>query len=392
MTDAQTFSAVPNDEVSFLGTEPIPAAPYFDPTYHEMERDAVFRRCWLHIGRESEVAAPNSFIVRELDVARTSILVTRTADGELRAFHNFCTHRGTELVSEPCGNASSFSCRYHAWNFANDGSLRAAPDERRFFDFDKAGCGLRPVAIDTCAGFVFVNLDPQPVQGLHEFLGPIAAELEALDLASYTDFAQYSYEVDANWKVTFDNFQETYHLRFVHEGSTRGNATGPDNPYGYPTRFRFLDPHRTMTLWSKTGSVLTDVQTKAVTAGFTTGDIRMVGDREYYGLFPNFFVAPYAGLATFTHQVWPLGPERTRGIVRVYFRGAVQSASMRFAREYALAQALEVHVEDRDVIEAGQRGLRSGAIRELHFQAQEAACRHLFLMVDAWVRNGGAPA
>lgn len=392
MTDTQTFSAVPNEDVAFLGTEPIPVAPYYDSTYYELEREAIFRRCWLHVGRESEVAEPNAFMVRELDVARASILITRDVDGVLHAFHNFCTHRGTELATESCGNASSFSCRYHAWNFANDGTLRAVPDEKRFFDLDKEHCGLRPVAVDTCAGFVFVNLDPQPAQTLSEFLGPLADELEALDFASYTDFAQYSYEVDANWKVTFDNFQETYHLRWVHEGSTRGNATGPDNPYGYPTRFRFSGPHRTMTLWSKTGSVLTEVQTKAVTAGFTTGDIRMVGDREYYGLFPNFFVAPYAGLASFTHQVWPLGPERTRGIVRVYFRGDDQSASMRFAREYALAQALEVHVEDRDVIEAGQRGLRSGAIEHLYFQAQEAACRHLFQVVDSYVRTGGYSA
>jgi len=197
MTDTQTFSAVPNEDVAFLGTEPIPVAPYYDSTYYELEREAIFRRCWLHVGRESEVAEPNAFMVRELDVARASILITRDVDGVLHAFHNFCTHRGTELATESCGNASSFSCRYHAWNFANDGTLRAVPDEKRFFDLDKEHCGLRPVAVDTCAGFVFVNLDPQPAQTLSEFLGPLADELEALDFASYTDFAQYSYEVDA---------------------------------------------------------------------------------------------------------------------------------------------------------------------------------------------------
>jgi hypothetical protein len=46
-----------------------------------------------------------------------------------------------------------------------------------------------------------------------------------------------------------------------------------------------------------------------------------------------------------------------------------------------------VHAEDRAVLEAGQRGLSSGALQYIHFQSQEALCRHFFNVVDAAVQT-----
>lgn len=390
------FQAVPNDDLAFLGTDPVPAAPYYDHADFERERDAIFRRTWLHVGRESEVAEPNSFIVRSIEMARASVLITRSSDGLLRAFHNVCSHRGTQLVWEDSGRAGSFSCHYHMWNYGNDGSLRLVPDEQRFFSLDKAACGLRPVAVETCAGFVFVNFDPLPEQTLREFLGPIADELEGLELGRFSDFCQYSYEVDANWKTAFDNFQETYHLRWVHAPSSGGSATSPDNPFGYPTAYRFSGLHRSMTLWMRPDPDLREVQRKAMTsavAAASTAPGR--SSREFYCLFPNIFIAPMGGRSCFTQQVWPVGPERSRAVVRVYWEGADWSASTRFSREYSTASVLDVHVEDRELIEASQRGLRSGALEHLHFQAQESLCRHFHLSVQGMVnahieRSGGA--
>ena len=83
------------DSLFGLGTEPIPAAPYFRADYFELEREAVFKRTWLQIAHLSEVAEPGSFIVRELEVANASILIVHGKDEKIRAFHNVCTHRGT---------------------------------------------------------------------------------------------------------------------------------------------------------------------------------------------------------------------------------------------------------------------------------------------------------
>jgi len=83
--------------------------------------------------------------------------------------------------------------------------------------------------------------------------------------------------------------------------------------------------------------------------------------------------------------VMPVSASRSRGVIRLYWIGEDSSASERFAREYLMAMARDIHAEDRGVIEAGQRGLNSGALKHIHFQTQEVLCRHLFVTVSAAV-------
>ena len=389
--DAPTFHAVPNEELALLGTGPVPAAPYYDPAYYELEREAVFRRSWLHVGRVSEVAEPDSFIVRRIAAARASVLITRTSAGELRAFHNVCGHRGNELVWDDAGQSRSFSCRYHQWNYGTDGSLRAVPDEHRFFSLDKAACGLRPVAVDTCGGFLFVNLAPEPGETLSTFLGPVAEALDRLRFAEFTDFEQYHVDVAANWKTAYANFQETYHVRWVHRPSSGGRATSLENPFGYPAKYEFWGPHSGGTRWLPPNPVLNDIQARALRAAAPPPDGPARGSFDFFYLFPNLYLEPLFGSNPFTMQFWPSGPDRTRLVVRVYRTGTDQSAAKRFGREYSGSSLLDVHTEDVELIEANHRGLSSGALDGIHFQAQEAACRHLYRSVADLV-NGYVPA
>ncbi|MBP9034596.1 MAG: Rieske 2Fe-2S domain-containing protein, partial [Pseudomonadales bacterium] len=101
--------AAPGEEALALGTGPIPAGPYYRSEYFELEREAIFRRSWLNLGHVCELPEAGSFIVRQLDCANASILVTRGKDGLIRAFHNVCTHRGTQLVAEQDGVKSTFT-------------------------------------------------------------------------------------------------------------------------------------------------------------------------------------------------------------------------------------------------------------------------------------------
>jgi len=205
----------PDDQVAWLGTDPIPAKAYYDPEYFEAERQAIFMRTWIQIGHVCELPAPGTWIRRELEFAKASILIVRGKDGNIRAFHNACTHRGTQLVEEESGKGSNFLCPYHMWNFGDDGQLRAAPDFERF-SVTKEECALPQVAVDVCAQLIFVNLDPNPAQGLRDYLGDYAAELETLPVAKATTFHEYSYEIDANWKITMEAFMESYHAYVTH--------------------------------------------------------------------------------------------------------------------------------------------------------------------------------
>jgi phenylpropionate dioxygenase-like ring-hydroxylating dioxygenase large terminal subunit len=329
---------------------------------------------------------------------RASILVTRGKDGTLNGFHNVCTHRGTQLVEEAEGKRATFSCPYHRWTFGIDGRFLSAPDFDRFA-IDKADCNLTKVAVEVCGGFIFVNLDPARAQGLRDYLGPLAEQLDALPSAQATMLSEYVYDIDAGWKITADNFQENYHLRVIHPRSLEGTLA-PQNPFGYPTEYAFHGPHRTQTIWDNPDAAAKPVQ--GLSFGMAAGQAIADGiadsptRRAYIALFPNFFVLGIPE-QPFSHTIWPIGPSRSRGVIRMYWKGADDSASRRYAREYIMAQLRDVHAEDRAVIEAGQRGLASGALKHIHFQAQEALCRHFFLAVKERVEAyrgelAGAPS
>ena len=384
-TAAKAFERVNRTDVAFLGSDPIPAAPYYDPDYYALERKAVFMRSWIEIGHICELPEPGSFIRREMEFAQASLLIVRGKDGVIRAFHNVCTHRGTQLVDEAQGKRATFSCPYHMWTFGTDGALLSAPDFQEFA-VEKKDCALKQVSVDVCAGLIFINFAPDP-QPLRDWLGGLAEQLETLPVAQATTFSEYIYDIEANWKLTYDNFQENYHLRFIHPRS--GAATiAPENPFGYPVAFGFHGVHRTQNIWSNPDSKVTPTAAEGFGRGVAAGmraDI-MAGPhgRRYFALFPNFFILG-TPVQHFSHTVYPLSATRSRGVIRLYWVGEDSNASERFAREYMMATARDIHAEDCGVIEAGQRGLSSGALSHIHFQTQEALCRHLFVSVDAMV-------
>ena len=83
-----------------LGTEPVSTLPYSSPEYFELEREKIFKRAWLCIGRVEQLPAPDKYFVEELEFASASVLVTRLRSGAVRAFHNVCSHRSNKIVHD----------------------------------------------------------------------------------------------------------------------------------------------------------------------------------------------------------------------------------------------------------------------------------------------------
>ncbi|MCB2072079.1 MAG: aromatic ring-hydroxylating dioxygenase subunit alpha [Novosphingobium sp.] len=372
------------DEPEALGTEPIPARYYYDPEWYELERKAVWMRSWLNIGHVCELPEAGSFVRREIEFANASLLIVRGKDGEIRALHNACTHRGTQLTSEPCGKKSTFSCPYHMWTFGTDGALLSAPDFERFY-VEKDDCALRQVAVDVCGGLIFICFEPQ--QSLREYLGPMTDMLEQVAVGQATTYHEYVYEIDANWKLTYDNFQENYHLRFIHPRSAQ-SGIGGDNPFGYPSSFSLVGKHRTQTIWTNPDGDFTPSTllafTRAVPRLTQDGLMELPHARDYMALFPNFFMLCNPG-NNFLHYVMPISAEKSRGVIRLYWKGEDETASVRYAREFGMATTRDIHSEDVNVIEAGQRGLSSGALEHIHFMEKEVLCRHLIKVVEETV-------
>lgn len=374
------------DDPLVLGTEPIPAKYYYDPEWFELERKAVFMRSWLNVGHVCELPEPGSFVRREIEFAKASLLIVHGKDGRIRALHNTCTHRGTQLTQEPCGKKSTFSCPYHMWTFGTDGALISAPDFERFYT-TKDDCALRQVATEVCGGLIFICFEPQ--QSLREYLGPMAEKLEQLAVARATQFHEYVYEIDANWKLTYDNFQENYHLRFIHPRSAQAGIGG-ENPFGYPSSFSLCGKHRMQTIWVNPEGEFTPTTLIAFAKGMSRlaadGLLELPHGRDYFALFPNFFLLCNPG-NHFLHTVLPISATKSRGVIRIYWTGEDETASVRFSREYTMATTRDVHSEDVAVIEAGQRGLSSGALEHVHFMEKEILCRHLIKVVEETVES-----
>src|SRR5207302_4785739 len=197
-----------------LGTQPISYEDSISPEFYELEREAIFKRTWLNVGRVEQLPRKGSYFTKEIEVAKTSIVIVRDMDGQVRAFHNICRHRGNKLVwtdfprEETSGTCRQFVCKYHGWKYEVDGACAFVQQESEFFDLDKADYGLVPVHCDVWAGFVFVNLAQEPLRSLREYLGPMITPLEEYPVEQMTERYVLRAETRANWKTFLDALQE----------------------------------------------------------------------------------------------------------------------------------------------------------------------------------------
>src|SRR5262245_9663586 len=111
-----------------LGTGLVSYEDSISPDFYELEREAIFKRAWLNVGRVEQLPRSGSYFTREVEVARTSIVVVRDDAGRVRAFHNICRHRGNKLVwreyprEETSGVARQLVCKYHGCPYDPDGA------------------------------------------------------------------------------------------------------------------------------------------------------------------------------------------------------------------------------------------------------------------------------
>lgn len=187
---------------------------YTTAEFQQREREAIWSRVWQVVGRADELPEPGDW--KEHRLFDQSYVIARGADGVLRGFVNSCRHRGNKLC-EGRGQARKFTCPYHLWSYGLDGRLLSVARPDLVGPLDKAEHGLLPVPVDTFAGFVFLNPDPN-AQPLADFLGPEVTSL----LAPYRldEMVPVGLNVreslDCNWKVVIDAFSEGYHIVGVH--------------------------------------------------------------------------------------------------------------------------------------------------------------------------------
>ena len=191
--------------------------------FYELERDAIFRRAWLNVGRVDDLPRSGSWFTKDLVAARTSMLVVRGMDGDGPRVPQRVPPPGQQARvdrtprQEAAGVGRQFACKYHGWRYGLDGGCTYVHQENEFFGIDKADLGSRAGAL---RGVGRVHLR-QPrrrrrAQSLREYLGPMVGALEDYPFDLMTERYSFRAENASNWKVFIDAFQEYYHVPPLH--------------------------------------------------------------------------------------------------------------------------------------------------------------------------------
>src|SRR4051812_16670154 len=133
----------------------LPAYYYTSPEIFELEKQKLFYKDWLIVGRVEEFPNPGDY--KAFELVDEPVVVCRNAKGELKAFANVCRHRGV-AVAIGSGNAKEFLCPYHAWVYDLDGAL-VSPSRPRGIKVGPETRQLPPIRLETWGGFVFINFD-----------------------------------------------------------------------------------------------------------------------------------------------------------------------------------------------------------------------------------------
>lgn len=188
---------------------------YSDPSIAEREMARIFESAPVMVAHSSELPEPGDFVTVRMN--GTSVLLTRTADGGIGAFLNTCRHRGTTLVEKERGKARRFTCKYHAWTYANDGSLKSISFDDSFGSEPSPELGLVPLPAEERHGFVWVLEHPGGSIDVAAHLGPeMDKALADCGFGGYQFFRGEVLEFPQNWKIMLDGLLDGYHVKFLH--------------------------------------------------------------------------------------------------------------------------------------------------------------------------------
>ena len=327
----------------------LPPVAYTGDDFFEVEQRRLFARSWVAVASASEVAEPGRLLVRS--VGGTSVLITRDHDGVLRGFVNSCRHRGTELASEDCTVSRMIRCPYHRWGYALDGSLAASPlfDEVPRADFDPAELSLLPVRAETWGLDVFVCLD-ENTPPLAEWLGDLPERMAGYGFDGWYVHEKCSFDVAANWKLITENFQEYYHLAWVHPELAKVSRVRDHYRYQGPGLY----------CGQTTTPVSSDERDDWLVLPNAPGlDSSDSVSGRFVAVFPNLTLAVLPGHA-FVIRLEPLSSGATREHCTLLLPSSTPAEQYGDAAAETLKFWIEVNNEDIDICERSHRGLARG--------------------------------
>lgn len=349
----------------------LPVEAYYGEQWFDSEVDRLFADRWLLVASEEELAGPGDYVTAV--AGRAPLVVIRGHEGELRAFHNICRHRGAVLLSGSSTLAGTVNCFYHQWRYLLDGSLAVVPQRKEQFpDLDLAAWGLLPASVSTWQGMVFAHPDPDATT-LADTLAGIPEHLGSHQPGLLRQVATAHIEAQCNWKLFVENHIDVYHLWYLH-----ADSLGDYDHHRFEHRFvganwvsyEALKPNR-------------QLQDAALIKG--TAPIRHLALADQVGLraqlvFPNLMIATSSEFWA-TYVARPVAADRTVIDLRIRAEPDADPA--------ALLEALRSFiVEDIGACEAVQGAVRSpafavGPMAQDHERPIETFHQHLLAALGA---------
>lgn len=345
-----------------------PASIFLDPERFDKEWEKLFRAVPVPVTLSALIAEPGSLIA--IESYGMPIIVTRAKDGEVRAFLNACTHKGSKLV-EHCEphSAARLTCPYHAWTYGLDGKLMGVPRIETITNFSKSDRPLAQLHCREAGGLIWVGLDRHRSYDFSSVEGLLAQDLEALNLPRGHVYGRKIFDLKANWKLVLEPFLEGYHVQRLH-----ANSVGPMFA-DTPTIADRLGPHFRQT----SGKVNFDPSR-------VTPDENIHKSVTFaYQLLPNCVIvtSPYYISVMI---LAPRGPDRTIVDYTMLTREAPDNpkAEELFAKSYEMILSV-FGSEDFRAAELSQSGLGSGAIDDVVYVGLEDKIPAFYETIEAYL-------
>lgn len=214
----------------------LPKEAYTDHKWFELEMRHIFSKTWAYAGLAEDISEPGQF--KCVQAGLNNLLIIMGRDHKLRAFHNICRHRGTQLLTAQGKNQKAITCPYHDWTYDLAGNLLSVPKEQQEYqELDKKCWGLKPAKVDLWRGMLWVHPDVN-AEAVHLWFADVEPHLGPHKPEELVESEQdiVIEEIKANWKIVVENYIDHYHLAQLHSGTL--------NMYDHArAEFGFIGPH-----------------------------------------------------------------------------------------------------------------------------------------------------
>lgn len=332
------------------GAQTLPQRYYTAQAMLDEEIERLFRERWMWIGRADEIAKPGEYMLFER--FGESVIVTRDRSGQIRAFYNVCRHRGTRMCWESRGTLSeSIQCPYHAWTYsASDGRLIGTPHMGDVEGFEKSEYSLHPAAVREWNGWLFVSLSERPAP-FEEVFAPMLTRFDRFNLSALSRVERRTYEIQANWKLILQNYNECLHCPMIHPELSKvlPYQSGANDLFegeilgGY---MEILAPNESATLGGQA-------------CGVPIADLPEADRKRayYYSIFPNMMLSIHPDYVNY-YSVWPLAADRSI-VITEWMQHPDTLTAGTFSPQGAIEFWEVTNRQDWQICEKGQLGIQS---------------------------------